>query len=180
MGKPDVRNGSSDAQRVDADGDVEMTIDDTVLVDKLSRVPLSRETTAPRQSSRPRPRPTQRIQSPPTTNQDTTVDQYGLAISPIQSSKNQRTALDEQEYDPDHVVRPPRPSKPVRNDSRRGDEESTRQRKAGKDAANEVVRAPRSLWVCDRCFKYMPMESAYVSHIVSLQEIGTKPKIASN
>ncbi|KAJ9101740.1 hypothetical protein QFC21_003079 [Naganishia friedmannii] len=24
---------------------------------------------------------------------------------------------------------------------------------------------PRSLWVCDRCFKYMPIESAYVAHI---------------
>lgn len=32
--------------------------------------------------------------------------------------------------------------------------------------ADHPTTHPRSLWVCDRCFKYMLMESAYVTHTV--------------
>lgn len=104
-----------------------------------------------------------------------TLDQYGLEHSPVQVSRNQRSGLDEQEYDPDQ----PRPSsksgkstgpqQTAPSSSRRSaDDEPVRQRRPVKrpqDLPSEVVK-PRSLWVCDRCFKYMPMESAYVSHIV--------------
>lgn len=112
-----------------------------------------------------------------------TLDQYGLEHSPVQISKSRRTALDEQEYDPDSVRTSSRPVKSTRTlsfaqpaDSRRrpDDESAARQRRPGKlvrgetqDGLAEAARPPRSLWVCDRCFKFMPIESAYVSHIVS-------------
>lgn len=112
-----------------------------------------------------------------------TLDQYGLEHSPVQISKSRCTALDEQEYDPDSVRTSSRPVKSTRTlssaqpaDSRRrpNDESAARQRRPAKlvrgetqDGPAEASIPPRSLWVCDRCFKFMPIESAYVSHIVS-------------
>lgn len=109
-------------------------------------------------------------------NQDTSD------VHPSQATRNHRAALDDQDYTPADVERPrpaksSRPSQPVkRNDSRRPDDESARPRPV-KSARSETQQTPalasgppRSLWVCDRCFKYMPIESAYVSHTVSSLE----------
>lgn len=37
---------------------------------------------------------------------------------------------------------------------------------SGSASSHPSDNPSRTLWVCDRCFKYMPIESAYVAHIV--------------
>ncbi|GHJ86421.1 hypothetical protein NliqN6_2823 [Naganishia liquefaciens] len=108
------------------------------------------------------------------------LDQYGLEISPEQVSKKRRIGTDEQEYDPDSVQTTARPEKSIRmlpaeqriESVPLENQSGARRRRRGKmtsgethDGPIEATRPLRSLWVCDKCFKFMPVESAYVSHI---------------
>jgi hypothetical protein len=90
---------------------------------------------------------------------------------------------DDEDYTPEATDRPKhaKPVRPAQNFQQyvsRTEEEAPRAPRPFKPSRSEIkpeetTTHPRSLWVCDRCFKYMPMESAYVTHTVS-------PKTAPN